>query len=87
MSAPYKMTKSMDQWTVRDRHGEWVCEGNERGKLERLVNLANAAGELLDALKALVGEADLGEVDLNDEDRAKLDAARVAVAKAEGSVS
>lgn len=47
--------------------------------------LIAAAPELLAALVALVGEADLGEVDLDDDDRAKLDAARAAIAKATGA--
>ena len=46
--------------------------------------LIAAAPDLLAALEALVGEADLGEVDLDDDDRAKLEQARAAIAKATG---
>lgn len=46
--------------------------------------LIAAAPDLLAALQALVGEADLGEVDLDDADRALLDNARAAIAKATG---
>ena len=46
--------------------------------------LIAAAPDLLAALVALVGEADLGEVDLDDDDRAKLEQARAAIAKATG---
>lgn len=40
--------------------------------------------ELLAALEALVGEADLGEVDLESEDAAKLENARAAIQRAKG---
>lgn len=46
--------------------------------------LIAAAPDLLAALESLVSEADLGEVDLTDEDCARLDAARIAIAKARG---
>lgn len=46
--------------------------------------LIAAAPNLLAALQALVGEADLGEVDLDEDDRALLDNARDAIAKATG---
>ena len=49
--------------------------------------LIAAAPDLLAALEALVGEADLGEVDLDDDDRAKLEQARAAIAKATGGQS
>ena len=47
--------------------------------------LMAAAPDLYDALRALVGEADLGEVDLDDETAAKLERARAALRKAEGT--
>lgn len=46
--------------------------------------LIAAAPDLLAALEALVGEADLGEVDLEPEEMAKLEAGRAAIAKARG---
>lgn len=55
------------------------------GDGEANARLIAAAPELLAALVALVGEADLGEVDLDDDDRAKLDVARAAIAKATGA--
>ncbi len=51
---------------------------------EANARLIAAAPDLLAALEALVGEADLGEVDLDDDDRAKLEQARAAIAKATG---
>lgn len=53
----------------------------DRGEDARLIA---AAPDLLSALQALVGEADLGEVDLDEDDRALLDNARDAIAKATG---
>lgn len=69
-------------------HIEPVCFLNN--KLPPEVAAANgrliaAAPELLAALQALVGEADLGEVDLDDADRALLNYARAAIAKATGA--
>lgn len=57
--------------------------GAVNGDGEANARLIAAAPDLLVALKALVGEADLGEVDLDD-DRAKLEQARAAIAKATG---
>lgn len=54
-------------------------------EVEANARLIAAAPELLAALEALVGEADLGEVDLDDDDRIKLDNARAAIAKAKGT--
>lgn len=54
------------------------------GGADANARLIAAAPELLAALEALVGEADLGEVDLDDDDRAKLEQARAAIAKATG---
>ena len=54
---------------------------------EANARLIAAAPDLLAALEALVGEADLGEVDLDDDDRAKLEQARAAIAKATGGQS
>jgi hypothetical protein len=51
---------------------------------EANARLIAAAPDLLNALMALVGEADLGEVDLGDDDRVKLEHARAAIAKATG---
>ena len=51
---------------------------------EANARLIAAAPDLLAALEALVGEADLGEVDLDDDDRAKLEQARAAIARATG---
>ena len=58
--------------------------GAVNGDGEANARLIAAAPDLLVALKALVGEADLGEVDLDDDDRAKLEQARAAIAKATG---
>lgn len=46
--------------------------------------LIAAAPELLAALQALVGEADLGELDHDDDTRALLDTARAAIERATG---
>lgn len=46
--------------------------------------LIAAAPELLEALQALVGEADLGEIDNEDNARLLLDWARAAIARATG---
>lgn len=67
-----------------------ICTANgtaHRAKSETEANfrLIATAPELLAALEALVGEADLGEVDLDDDDRIKLDNARAAIAKAKGT--
>lgn len=43
------------------------------------------APELLDALQALIGEADLGEIDHDEETQALLKNARAAIAKATGA--
>jgi hypothetical protein len=48
------------------------------------VNLITAAPDLLAALQALVGEADLGEIDHDDGTRALLAQARAAIARATG---
>lgn len=63
-----------------------ICEVNREddGRDDQITNLISAAPDLLDALKDLVGEADLGEIDLYDEDAEKLRKARAAIAKAEG---
>lgn len=47
--------------------------------------LVAAAPDLLAALQALVGEADLGEIDHDDGTRALLAQARAAIARATGS--
>ena len=46
--------------------------------------LIAAAPELLAALQALVGEADLGELDHDDDTRALIDNARAAIERATG---
>lgn len=63
-----------------------VCLADFSPKAQQAnARLIAAAPELLAALEALVGEADLGEVDLDDGDRTKLDNARAAIAKAKGA--
>jgi len=75
--------------TMVYRHGGELCVGvftdmpNPDFRCSDSPLLA-AAPELLAALEALVGEADLGEVDLDDDDRTNLDNARAAIAKAKG---
>jgi hypothetical protein len=66
---------------IDDGHpGAIVCNPSPMG--EANARLIAAAPDLLNALMALVGEADLGEVDLGDDDRVKLEHARAAIAKA-----
>lgn len=61
-------------------------DGWPAAKVEAEANarLIAAAPDLLAALQALVGEADLGEIDHEDETRRLLDVARAAIAKATG---
>ena len=56
-----------------------------KAEAEANARLIAAAPELLAALVALMGEANLGDVYLDDDDRAKLDVARAAIAKATGA--
>ena len=58
-----------------------------KGEAEANARLIAAAPDLLAALRALVGEADLGEIDHDDETRRLLDAARAAIAKAIGGAA
>lgn len=81
------ITASAD--STNPSHFEPVCFLNN--KLPPEVAAANgrliaSAPDLLAALRALIGEADLGEIDHDEETRQLLDAARAAIAKATGAV-
>ena len=62
---------SMNSWDGAENH-----QANAR--------IIAAAPDLLAALQALVGEADLGEIDHDDSTRALLAQARAAIARATG---
>lgn len=90
-----KHTPGPWNWAKSDIDGKYSIYGNGPlaycgdtgavdGDGEANARLIAAAPDLLAALEALVGEADLGEVDLDDDDRAKLEQARTAIAKATG---
>lgn len=73
------------------RDGDWrlesgsmICQMRDIPNQRELATLFAAAPELLEALEALVGEADLGEVDLEPEELEKLERARAAISKAKG---
>lgn len=86
--------RQFDIYAPNQPLGQHVCTVNNLS-VEKLytrdagVALANArliaaAPDLLAALQALIGEADLGEIDHDEETRQLLDAARAAIAKATG---
>ena len=71
--------------TIVDADGFTIAEPSPMSEAD--ARLIAAAPDLLAALQALVGEADLGEVDLDEDDRALLDNARAAIAKATGELA
>ena len=70
--------------TVTARDDDVVVVRFTGGKTAQAVALIEAAPDLLAALQALVGEADLGEIDHDDGTRALLAQARAAIARATG---
>lgn len=62
-----------------------VNRGWNEAEDEANARLIAAAPDLLAALQALVGEADLGEIDHDDETRALIDQAREAIERATGA--
>ena len=74
----------MMRLTVTARDGDFVAVRFTGGKTAQAVALIEAAPDLLAALQALVGEADLGEIDHDDGTRALLAQARAAIARATG---
>ena len=75
-----------------DRHGHAAavlvadcdCSWLLANEIRANAALVAAAPDLLAALQALVGEADLGEIDHDDSTRALLAQARAAIARATG---
>ena len=78
-----KQVKSIDhgkRYTVATANNpKFTDEANANN-----ARLIAAAPDLLAALQALVGEADLGELDYDDDTRALLDNARAAIERATG---
>lgn len=88
-SGPWSVETKGSRHFIDGEDGLTVAYLDRRGvrdekEIEANAHLIAAAPDLLTALVALVGEYDLGEVDLEPEDLAKLEAARAAIAKAEG---
>ena len=81
---------STPDWRIQTKEGRTIATlpptSTKTAKAARAdAHMLKAAPDMYDALKALVGEADLGEVDLDDEAAAKLERARAALRKAEGT--
>ena len=67
---------------IVDADGATVCDPSPMGEAD--ARLMAAAPALLEALQALVGEADLGELDHDDETRELIERARDAIERATG---
>ncbi len=67
---------------IVDADGDTVCDPSPMGEAD--ARLMAAAPALLEALQALVGEADLGELDHDDETRELIERARDAIERATG---
>lgn len=79
---------STPDWRIQTKEGRTIATlpptSTKTAKAARAdAYMLKAAPDMYDALKALVGEADLGEVDLDDEVREKLERARSAIAAAD----
>ena len=88
------VAKTYSTETVRDAVGIYAGKmvlpivpeitGRSLEECDANIRLIAAAPELLAALHALVGEADLGEIDHDDDTRALIERARDAIERATG---
>ena len=68
------------EWRLKD--GSLICEMRDCQNQEQLARLFSSAPELLEALEALLEQADLGEVD--EDTKLIVDQARASIRKARG---